>query len=183
MSKRCVSPIRGAKMMKYFQIGQRSLCIHESDKGISSFLCTRYNMTLSCAAGDLAPSLDDNISEKCRTQPFGLMCDESNDQGDDKDFVILARLYDEKEMAVKTQFLDMPTCNIGTGESLFRCLDESCRSVFFETTKKMLNTFPIGKDLVILSPRGRGSIPTQSVICMAKQFPHIVEEHELGRVH
>ena len=77
--------------------------------------------------GGLAANLDREVTELCKNQHFGLLCDESNDQGDDKDFVILARIYDEKEMAVRTRFLAMPTCNIGTGENLFNLLDETLR--------------------------------------------------------
>uniref|UniRef100_H3AGU8 Uncharacterized protein n=1 Tax=Latimeria chalumnae TaxID=7897 RepID=H3AGU8_LATCH len=83
--------------------------------------------TTQLIKGGLATNLDDEVAEKCRNQPFGLMCDETNDQGDDKNFVILVRLYEEEEMAMKTRFLDMPTCNIGSAENLFNCLDESFR--------------------------------------------------------
>uniref|UniRef100_H2ZUA5 HAT C-terminal dimerisation domain-containing protein n=1 Tax=Latimeria chalumnae TaxID=7897 RepID=H2ZUA5_LATCH len=79
--------------------------------------------TTKLIKGSLAPNLDDDVAEK----PFGLMCDESNDQGGEKDFVTLVRLYNEEEMAVKTRFLDMPKCNIGSTENLFNCLDESFR--------------------------------------------------------
>uniref|UniRef100_H3A7F3 HAT C-terminal dimerisation domain-containing protein n=1 Tax=Latimeria chalumnae TaxID=7897 RepID=H3A7F3_LATCH len=97
------------------------------DSSIAKKYASRKTKTTQLVKGGLTPNLDDEVAEKCRNQPFGLMCDESNDQGNDKDFVLLVRLYNEEEMAVKTRFLDMLTCNIGSAENLFNCLDESFR--------------------------------------------------------
>ena len=53
------------------------------------------------------------------------MCDESNDRCEDKNFVLLGRLYDEHFCDVKTRFIDMPICNIGTGQNLFDTINNS----------------------------------------------------------
>ena len=69
------------------------------------------------------------------------MCDESNDRNEEKNLVILVRLYDDESNSVKTRFLDMPMCNIGTAQSVFskieQCLEWariqvlSCRYNYF----------------------------------------------------
>lgn len=63
--------------------------------------------------------MDQNVTEICKNQPFGLICDESNDRYEEKNFVVLARLYNEDSCDVETRFIDMPICNIGTGQNLF----------------------------------------------------------------
>ena len=72
--------------------------------------------------GSLSKTLDEEIAEVCRNQPFGIMCDESNDRTEGKNFVILVRVYDEDSCEVKTRFIDMPVCSIGTGLNLFDAL-------------------------------------------------------------
>lgn len=54
---------------------------------------------------------------------FGLMLDESNDRGTNKQLVILARVFDG-EFGVKTKFVDMPICNEGTASNLFKTIDK-----------------------------------------------------------
>ena len=56
----------------------------------------------------ISTSLHDDVVMKCKTQPFTILCDESNDQGDNKCFVILVRLYDTELGKTLTRFLDMP---------------------------------------------------------------------------
>ena len=53
------------------------------------------------------------------------MCDESNDQGSDKNFVILVKLFDEDLGKTVTRFIDMPVVNIGTAANLFAALEKS----------------------------------------------------------
>ena len=47
------------------------------------------------------------------------MCDASYDKVDNKTFALLVRVFDEKVCAVRSRFLDMPICNVGTVEKLF----------------------------------------------------------------
>jgi hypothetical protein len=44
------------------------------------------------------------------------MCEESNDQGGDKNFVILAKLFDDDLGKTVTIFVEMPVVNIGTDQ-------------------------------------------------------------------
>lgn len=37
----------------------------------------------------------------------------------DKEFVILTRVYDEVTLGVTTKFLEMPICNMGNAENLY----------------------------------------------------------------
>ena len=75
--------------------------------------------TTQIVKGALAPHCTGQVIEQCRTMPFSLMCDESNDLNSEKLFVLLVRGYDEAILKVTTSFLDMPICNIGTGEKLY----------------------------------------------------------------
>ena len=63
--------------------------------------------------------------DRCKTQPFTILCDESNDRDYDKLFAILVRVFEEKSRSVKTRFLDMPVVNVGTGAKLYAALDLS----------------------------------------------------------
>ncbi|XP_048861340.1 uncharacterized protein LOC125728385 [Brienomyrus brachyistius] len=75
----------------------------------------------------IAAELQDELAKTCRSQPFSLMCDESNNRTTDKEFVILTRLYDEATLQVATRFLEMPTCNVGNAENLYGKLSEALR--------------------------------------------------------
>lgn len=77
--------------------------------------------------GAIAPELDDEVTNICRSQPFGLQCDESNNMKKEKELVILARVYDENNLEVVTKFIDMPVCNVGTADSLYEKLATSLR--------------------------------------------------------
>ncbi|MGH0131123.1 UNVERIFIED_CONTAM: hypothetical protein FKN15_034161 [Acipenser sinensis] len=59
--------------------------------------------------GAIAPSLDDAVRQQCQTQPFGLLCDKSNNAKWDKEFVLMMRLYDETSQQVKTIIVDVIT--------------------------------------------------------------------------
>lgn len=76
--------------------------------------------------GAIAPELDDEVKKICQTQPFGLLCDESNNMQTEKELVILARVYDES-LEVVTKFIDMPVCNVGTAENIYEKLETSLR--------------------------------------------------------
>ncbi|XP_061885006.1 uncharacterized protein LOC133635755 [Entelurus aequoreus] len=71
----------------------------------------------------IAPELDKEVIELCQNQPFGLICDESTSRNTDKEFVILARVYDPKTQEVVTKFLHMPVCDVGTAQDLFESLN------------------------------------------------------------
>ena len=68
--------------------------------------------TTQILKGALAPAFEQHLLELCQASPFALMCDGGGDRGvDDKDFVILLRVYDPAVREVRTRFLDMPACN------------------------------------------------------------------------
>ncbi|CAM4577119.1 unnamed protein product [Leuciscus chuanchicus] len=75
----------------------------------------------------IAAELEDELAKTCRSQPFSLMCDESNNRKTEKEFIILTRLYDEATLQVSTRFLEMPTCNVGNAENLYEKLSEALR--------------------------------------------------------
>ncbi|KAF7200794.1 transcript variant X1 [Nothobranchius furzeri] len=77
--------------------------------------------------GAIAAELDDELARTCRSQPFSLMCDESNNRRTDEEFVILTRLYDEATLQVATKFMEMPICNVGNAENLYEKLSEALR--------------------------------------------------------
>ncbi|XP_054601663.1 uncharacterized protein [Nothobranchius furzeri] len=77
--------------------------------------------------GAIAAELDEELARTCRSQPFSLMCDESNNRKTDKEFVILTRLYDEATLQVATKFMEMPICNVGNAENLYEKLREALR--------------------------------------------------------
>uniref|UniRef100_A0A8C6LN13 Uncharacterized LOC107389530 n=1 Tax=Nothobranchius furzeri TaxID=105023 RepID=A0A8C6LN13_NOTFU len=77
--------------------------------------------------GAIVAELDDELARTCRSQPFSLMCDESNNRKTDKEFVILTRLYDEATLQVATKFMEMPICNVGNAENLYEKLSEALR--------------------------------------------------------
>lgn len=87
------------------------------------FSCKRSKTThiLNTA---LAPALDDRVTSLCKAEKFSLMIDESNDHSDNKAVTILVRVLDRTVQRITTRFLDLPVCNIGTGASLFSCLNE-----------------------------------------------------------
>ncbi|XP_047226593.1 uncharacterized protein LOC124871367 [Girardinichthys multiradiatus] len=75
--------------------------------------------------GAIATELDDELAKTCRSQPFSVMCDESNNRKGNKEFVILTRLYDEATLQVVTRFMEMPVCNVGNAENLYEKLSEA----------------------------------------------------------
>ena len=52
-------------------------------------------------------------------QAFALLCNEGTDDGGDKDFLILVRVFDEGASCSLTKFLALPTCDIGTSKNMF----------------------------------------------------------------
>ena len=72
----------------------------------------------------LAPEADTQVTELLQMNNFSLMIDESNDRGQNKQLVILARVYDKEVEKVVTKFIDMPVCNLGTGLNIFNTIDK-----------------------------------------------------------
>ena len=69
----------------------------------------------------LAPKLHQEVVEKCRSSPFSLSIDESNDRNCEKSLAILVRYFTDQ---ATTRFLAMPVCNIGTSQNIFEHLQE-----------------------------------------------------------
>ena len=88
------------------------------------FACGRTKTT-QIEKRAVAPDLLDDVVQICRSQPFTIMCDESNDHGNDKCFVILIKVFDDDLGSTHTRFLDMPIVNIDTAANLFLALDQS----------------------------------------------------------
>ena len=65
--------------------------------------------------------------DSCKTQPFTILCDESNARDYDKLFAILVRVFEEELRSVKTRFLNMPVVNVGTGANLYAAFDKCLR--------------------------------------------------------
>ena len=86
---------------------------------------TKVTQIVKCA---LAPNCTEQVVQQCKSSPFSLMCDESNDLNSDKLLVILVRGYDEAILKVTTRFLDMPTCNVGTAEKIFGHVEDTVNS-------------------------------------------------------
>lgn len=72
----------------------------------------------------LAVEEDSKTTALLQAERFGLMLDESNDRGCNKQLVILARVFDPEVRKVVTKFIDMPICNQGTGQNLFDTVDK-----------------------------------------------------------
>ena len=64
----------------------------------------------------------------CRKQKFSILCDGGNDNFNKKYFGILVRLWDDRRREVVVRFLDIPVCNIATGETLFQALATALES-------------------------------------------------------
>ena len=73
----------------------------------------------------LAPHASDSVVKLLQTQPFMLMVDESNKRNDDKSCAIMAKVFDLLANRVVNQFVDMPVCNIPTGENIFNVIDKT----------------------------------------------------------
>ncbi|XP_059397935.1 uncharacterized protein LOC132130252 [Carassius carassius] len=97
------------------------------DSAIARKYSTGKTKATQIIKGAIAAELEDELAKTRRSQPFSLMCDESNNRKTDKEFVILTRLYDEDTLQVTTRFLEMPICNVGNAENLYVKLNEALR--------------------------------------------------------
>ncbi|KAA0722775.1 hypothetical protein E1301_Tti022107 [Triplophysa tibetana] len=112
---------------KYVADMFRTLLLHENTQREKLRLLKSSKLITGHSTGAIAAELEDELAKTCRSQPFSLMCDESNNRKTDKEFVILTRLYDEATLQVATRFLEMPICNIGNAENLYEKLSEALR--------------------------------------------------------
>ena len=94
------------------------------DSKIAKAFSAAKTKTTCIIKGALFPHFTEPVIELCRKSSFSILCDEGNDN-DDKNFAILVRLWDENLGKPITRFLDMPVCNIATGEKLFELIDKS----------------------------------------------------------
>ncbi|XP_060125482.1 uncharacterized protein LOC118081165 isoform X3 [Zootoca vivipara] len=104
-------------------------CVAEMfpDSAIARKYSAGRTKTAQIIKGVIAAALDDELPKACQSQPFSLMCDESNNRKAGKEFVTMARLYDEANLQVATRFLEMPICNVGNAENLYEKLNEALR--------------------------------------------------------
>ena len=79
----------------------------------------------------LAQEATEKVIEHCKTNPFSLMIDESNDQKAEKRLAILVRTFNISDGSI-TRILDMPVCNIGMGEAIFNKVDDVFRYVLYK---------------------------------------------------
>ncbi|XP_077581558.1 zinc finger BED domain-containing protein 5-like [Stigmatopora nigra] len=84
------------------------------------FSCRRTKTTM-IVKHCLAPAYTNPVISKCKTQPFSLMIDESNDRNATKRLVILVRLFDGE--STKTRLLDLPELTSGKAASIFEVID------------------------------------------------------------
>ena len=92
-------------------------------KTVKAFSAAKTKTTC-IVKGALFPHFTEPIVKMCRQTAFSILCDEGNDSND-KNFTILVRLWDKNLGKPMTRFLDMPICNIGTGEKLFELINKS----------------------------------------------------------
>ncbi|KAI6648087.1 hypothetical protein LOD99_11896 [Oopsacas minuta] len=86
-----------------------------------SYSCARTKTT-AIITHALAPSLRNMVSDKCRSEPFSILCDGGNDMTDHKYFTVLVRYWCNRNNQAMTRFLAMPICNIATAQNLFDAL-------------------------------------------------------------
>ncbi|XP_033744260.1 zinc finger BED domain-containing protein 5-like [Pecten maximus] len=84
------------------------------------FHCGRTKTT-QIVKKSLAPDLQKVVVDHLKNKPFSLSCDESNDTHGEKSLAVLVRYFTTE---ANTRFLAMPICNIGTGENIFKHLNE-----------------------------------------------------------
>ncbi|XP_060125518.1 uncharacterized protein LOC118081198 [Zootoca vivipara] len=97
------------------------------DSAIAQRYSAGRTKTAQIIKGAIAAELDDELAKACQSQPFSLMCDESNNRKAGKEFVIMARLYDEANLQVVTRFLEMSICDVANAENLYEKLSEALR--------------------------------------------------------
>ena len=92
------------------------------DSQIAKAFRSAHTKPTCIVTGALHPYFSQPVDKLCQENPFSILCDEGSD-ADDKNFAILARLWDEKLGKPVTRFLDMPICNVGTADKLFEAVN------------------------------------------------------------
>lgn len=100
-------------------------CMYSDSEIAKKQSCGRMKSTM-IVKNCLDPTYRDPVVDHCRKYKFSLLIDESTDYGCDKCLVVLVRYFDMQHGAI-TRFLDMPVCNVGTGEAIFEVLDGTFR--------------------------------------------------------
>ncbi|XP_077417139.1 protein FAM200B-like [Vanacampus margaritifer] len=84
------------------------------------FACRRTKATM-IVKESLARGYTQDVIQYCRTHPFTLMIDESNDRTTKKRLVVLAHFFDGEN--TNTRLLDLPELASGTAASIFAVID------------------------------------------------------------
>ena len=71
--------------------------------------------------GCLVPAFTDPVIELCRTHPFTIMIDESNDRNLTKRLVILAHFFEGD--CTKAKLLNLPALISGTAAGIFEAVE------------------------------------------------------------
>ena len=90
------------------------------------FRCKRTKTT-QIVKRCLASESTKPVIERCKTGPFSIMIDESTDRNSDKRLAVLVRFYDVGTSRAHTRMLNMPVCNDGTSQGIFKVMDDCLR--------------------------------------------------------
>ena len=90
----------------------------------------KHAKTSQVIKGSLAPAFTKPVIERCKTGPFSLMIDESNDKNEAKRLAILVRVFEEGNSA-KTRILDMPAVPGGRAQQIFDAVESVLRYADF----------------------------------------------------
>ncbi|KAI0233319.1 Queuosine salvage protein [Lamellibrachia satsuma] len=96
-------------------------------KIMQRFSCSRIKMA-AVINRTVAPHASDPVIKLLQTQPFTLMVDKSNKQNDDKSCSIMTRVFNRLTNRVVNWFVDVPVCNIPTGENIFNIINKTLSS-------------------------------------------------------
>ena len=99
------------------------------DSKKAKFYSSECTKTTIIVKGALFPEKNVVVKSQCQTGVFALLCDGGSGQrGENKDFIILVRIFDKAQNEVKTRFLDMSICNHATGQNLSKCIESALHS-------------------------------------------------------
>lgn len=92
-------------------------------KIVENFFCGRIKL-IQIIKRVILFSFDEEVILVCQFKLFIIFCDESNDFGSDKNFVILVKFFCDNFGYIVIRFLNMFVVNIGIVENLFKVLEE-----------------------------------------------------------
>jgi hypothetical protein len=90
------------------------------DSNIAQKFSCKRSKTTRIVTQALAPHWDNTVNTMLCTEKFTVMID----KGDNKKLNILVRVYNQTLKKVSTHFLGIPTCNIGSNQNFFNCLNQ-----------------------------------------------------------